>query len=54
MNYINLVIGAVIGFHALTYARWLKNNGNILGAIGIAILVLTGLALSLLHMFKEN
>ncbi|CQR74620.1 hypothetical protein SOV_27290 [Sporomusa ovata DSM 2662] len=54
MDYIYLGIGAVIGFHALTYAYWLKNNGNTLGAIGIGILVMTGLALTLLRMFKGN
>jgi len=54
MDYIYLGVGAVIGFHALTYAKWLKDNGNTLGAIGIVILVMTGLALPLLRMFKGN
>ena len=54
MDYIYLGVGAVIGFHALTYARWLKNNGNTLGAIGIFILVISSLALPMLRIFKGN
>jgi len=54
MDYIYLGIGAVIGFHALTYARWLKNNGNIAGAIGIFILTITSLALPVLRIIKGN
>ena len=52
MDYIYLGVGAVIGFHALTYAKWLKDNGNILGTIGIFILVMTSLALPVLRIIK--
>jgi hypothetical protein len=54
MDYIYLGLGALIGFHALTYAYWLKKNGNLGGAVGVVVLVITGLALPLLRLLKGN
>lgn len=54
MDYIYLAIGIIIGFHALTYAYWLKNNGNLGGALGIFILVMASLSLPLLRIFKGD
>lgn len=44
-DYIYIALTALAGFHALTYARWLKKEGNQLGAWGVMALVLAGLAL---------
>lgn len=44
-DYIYIALSALAGFHALTYARWLKRGGNKLGAWGVLALVLFGLAL---------
>ena len=44
-DYLFLLVAAFAGLHALTYARWLKNNGNKTGAVGVFILVLIALAL---------
>ena len=52
MDYIHLGIGAVVGFHALTYARWLMQHDNRSGAIGIFILVLAALVLPILRIVK--
>lgn len=52
MDYIHLGIGAVIGFHTLTYAWWLKQHGNRIGAIYILLLVLATLALPLLRIIE--
>lgn len=52
MDYMYLGIGIVVGFHALTYAYWLKKNGHTAGAVGISILVIASLALQTLRMYK--
>ncbi|HMM21392.1 MAG TPA: hypothetical protein PKA10_11785 [Selenomonadales bacterium] len=44
-DYVYIALTALAGFHALTYARWLKQEGNQLGAWGVMALVLAGLAL---------
>lgn len=54
MDYIFLGLGAIIGFHALTYAYWLKNNDNLGGAVGIFVLVMASLALPLLRLLNGN
>ncbi|MBP2635928.1 MAG: hypothetical protein H6Q72_1835 [Firmicutes bacterium] len=54
MDYIYLGLGVIISFHALSYAYWLKNNGNLGGAVGVLVLVVTALALPILRMLKGN
>ena len=54
MDYGYLGLGLIIGFHALTYAYWLKKNGNLGGAVGVFVLVLVSLTLPLLRLLKGN
>jgi hypothetical protein len=53
VDYIHLGIGAVIGFHAITYAYWLMRHDNRSGAIGIFILVLAALVLPILRIVER-
>ncbi len=48
------VIGALLaGFHALTYARWLRLNGNKTGAYGVLILILISLILPVYRLLTQ-
>jgi hypothetical protein len=44
-EYIYLFITLLAAFHALTYARWLRMNGNKTGAYGVLVIILISLAL---------
>lgn len=35
MDYAIIVAATLAGFHALTFARWLKQQGNTTGAYGV-------------------
>jgi len=54
MQYVWLVIVLLAAFHAYTYARWLKQQGNRIGMIGVYILILIGLALPGYRIFKDS
>lgn len=43
-DYIYLIAALLAGFHALTYARWLRKNGNKTGAYGVLVIILLSLA----------
>jgi len=43
-EYIFLLAGLAAGFHAFTFARWLRQNGNQPGAAAVLLLVLLSLA----------
>jgi hypothetical protein len=45
MDYIFLAAAILSGFHGVTFSQWLWKNGNILGAMGVFVLILISLAL---------
>ena len=50
-DYIFLFVGIVGGFHALTFALWLKKHGNLIGAAVVAGIAAGGIGLPLYRMF---
>ncbi len=52
MNYLVVVVALVAGFHAYTYAKWLKENGNKTGAAGVIMLILLSLALPVFRLIQ--
>ena len=54
MDYILMLIAVLSAIHAYTYAKWLKENNNKIGAYGVYILILTGLSLPAYRIFSGN
>lgn len=54
MDYVIAGLSLVAGLHALTFSRWLKHNGNKIGAYGVYIIILIGLALPVYRFITEN
>lgn len=52
MEYIMPLLGIIAGFHAYTYAKWLKQHNNRLGAIGVIVIAGAGAALPLYRFFN--
>ena len=50
MQKIILLFVVVAALHAMTYSRWLMQNGNKAGAIGVYALILLSLALPVYRM----
>ncbi len=48
-----LLATIVAGFHALTYARWLRMNGNKTGAFGVLLIVLLSLILPVYRLITQ-
>lgn len=44
-DYIYLFASLLAGFYAMTYARWLRKNGNKTGAFGVLAIILLSLIL---------
>jgi hypothetical protein len=51
MEYIMPGLALLAGFHAYTYACWLKRNGNRLGWFGVMLLVIAGVGVPLYRFF---
>lgn len=51
MEYILPALALVAGFHAYTYARWLKRQGNRLGWFGVMLLIAAGVGTPLYRLF---
>lgn len=52
MNYIFLVVAVLAGIYAYTFARWLRQKGNTLGAVGVCLLIAISLALPVYRMMS--
>ncbi len=52
-DYIYIIAALLAGFHALTYARWLRLNGNKAGAYGVLVIILISLALPAYRLFSQ-
>ena len=52
MDYILPALGLVAGFHAYTYAKWLKQHNNRPGALAVMLLAGAGAALPLYRYFS--
>ena len=44
MDYFYIVVDVVAGIYAYTYARWLRREGNALGAFGVILLLVLSIA----------
>ena len=52
-EYIYLIAALLAGFHALTYARWLRKNGNRTGAYGVLVIIILSLALPAYRLITQ-
>ncbi len=52
-EYVYLLAALLAGFHALTYARWLRRNGNKTGAFGVLVIILLSLALPIYRLISQ-
>jgi len=54
MNYAFLVTAVLAGIHGYTFARWLWQQGNKVGAIGVSILIAASLALPIYRIINAG
>lgn len=54
MEVILLIVAMLAAFHAFTYARWLKQEGNKAGAMGVCFFILVGLILPVYKMMSGS
>lgn len=52
-EYIYIIAALLAGFHALTYARWLRMNGNKTGAFGVLVIILISLILPVYRLLLQ-
>lgn len=52
-EYLYLLAALLAGFHALTYARWLRKSGNKTGAFGVLAIILLSLALPVYRLISQ-
>lgn len=52
-EYIYIFAALLAGFHALTYARWLRLNGNKTGAYGVLVIILISLVLPVYRLLAQ-
>jgi hypothetical protein len=50
INFMYVIAGIVSGFHAYTYGRWLKNEGNIPGSLLAYFLGVSAAALPIVRI----
>lgn len=54
MPYILSIILLLAAFHAFTYAVWLKQNKNLLGAAGVYLLIASSVGLVVYRLFSTE
>lgn len=54
MNYFFLIAALLAGIHGYTFARWLWQEGNGLGAIGVSILIAISLVLPIYRIINAG
>lgn len=47
--YLFLLVAIVVSIHVLSFAFWLRKNGNLAGACGVLFIAVIGVALPLLQ-----
>ncbi|WP_371379183.1 hypothetical protein [Sporomusa aerivorans] len=52
MDFLFVIATILTGFYAATFAYWLKQHGNSIGAWGVWTLVLLGLAVSIYPLVR--
>jgi hypothetical protein len=52
-DYFFLLVAVTGGIHAITYALWLKKDGNIIGAAAVAGITAAGIGLPLYRIFSN-
>lgn len=50
MDYMYLIVAILAGVHAYTYGRWLKGQGNKLGAFAVYLLTAATVALPIYRL----
>lgn len=53
MDYLYIVIDVAAGFYAYTYAKWLRQNGNALGALAVIFLVVISLTVPIYRIVNQ-
>ncbi len=54
MQYIPLIFLLLAAAHAFTYALWLKQNKNLLGAAGVYLLIASSIGLSVYRLLSSE
>jgi len=54
VNYLFVIVATLAGIHAYTFARWLWQEGNTLGAVGVYILIAISLALPIYQIITAG
>lgn len=54
MNYFFLIVAVLAGIHGYTFTRWLWQEGNTSGAIGVSILIAVSLALPIYRIINAG
>ncbi|MDR7865373.1 MAG: hypothetical protein RIN56_01075 [Sporomusaceae bacterium] len=52
-EYIYITAALLAALHALTYARWLRMNGNKTGAFGVLVIILISLILPVYRLLLQ-
>lgn len=52
-DFIFLAAAFLAGLHALSFARWLRFKGNNLGAVGVWVIIVVGLALPVYRLMTR-
>lgn len=53
MDNILVAVAILSAFHAYTFAKWLKQNGNTPGAMGVYFLIAVGMGLSIYRLVSS-
>ena len=54
MSYFFLIVAVLASIYAYTFARWLRQKGNTLGAVGVYLLIAISLALPGYRMMNKG
>ncbi|MDD4599551.1 hypothetical protein SDC9_04068 [bioreactor metagenome] len=53
MQYLSILIAILAAVHAYSFAQWLKDNDNKVGAYGVYVMIILGLALPIYRLFQN-
>lgn len=54
MNGLLLLAAIIASIYAYTYSRWLRQNGNTVGAFGVFLMAALSLALTIYRMLRAG
>jgi len=54
VNYFFLLVATLAGIHAYTFARWLRQQGNTAGWLGVCLMITISLVLALYRLISAD